>query len=279
MSNAFAPIVRARPNPIFGRPVHPGSPPFDYSPILLLIPFGFRIAPDTLSSGIRRATGSRSVLAVSGFRLRARLDFSIPSCSPGQRGITPAFGYSAPHPSAEGTSTPMIHALPSAHYEPLRHPMAPDLSLAGVRLVIAGHAMGLPVLRTLSLCTCCRHYPGAAAGRTLRSASPSRISLPRKGCRVGLRIVLFEACSAFTRVTACTLALSPIRDTLIEGFSHFVTSMTAPIASGWSGRRVGLAPTGKRRLSTAHTRSGHRAGSVSEVGWVQILPRRPTAKC
>jgi hypothetical protein len=120
MSNAFAPIVRARPNPIFGRPVHQGSPPFDYSPILLLKPFGFRIAPDTLSSGIRRATGSRSVLAVSGFRLRARLDFSIPSCSPGQRGITPAFGYSAPHPSAEGTSTPMIHALPSAHYDPVR---------------------------------------------------------------------------------------------------------------------------------------------------------------
>jgi hypothetical protein len=197
-------------------------------------------------------------LAVSGFHLRARLDFSIPSCSPGQRGITPAFGYSAPHSSAEGTSTPMIHALPSAHYEPLRYPKAPSLSLAGFRLVIADHAMGLPVLRTLSLCTCCRHYPGAAAGRTLRSTSPSRISLPRKGCRVGLRIVLFEDCSAFTRVTACTLALSPIRDTLIEGFSHFVTSMTAPIASGWSGCRVGFAPTGKRRLVTAHTRSGHR---------------------
>jgi len=169
MSNAFAPIVRARPNPIFGRPVHQGSPPFDYSPILLLKPFGFRIAPDTLSSEIRRATGSRSVLAVSGFRLRARLDFSIPSCSPGQRGITPAFGYSAPHPSAEGTSTPMIHALPSAHYEPLRHPKAPSLSLAGFRLVIADHAMGLPVLRTLSLCTCCRHYPGAAVGLILCS--------------------------------------------------------------------------------------------------------------
>src|ERR1700757_2178868 len=39
---------------------------------------------------------------------------------------------------------------------------------------------------------------------------------------------------ALTRVAACTLALSPIRDTLIEGFNHFVTSMTAPIASGWS---------------------------------------------
>ena len=63
----------------------------------------------------------------------------------------------------------------------------------------------------------------------------------------------YKACSAFTRVAACTLALSPMRDTLIEGFSHFVFSMTAPIASGWSGCRVGLAPTGKRRLVTAHT--------------------------
>src|SRR5712671_8022784 len=87
--------------------------------------------------------------------------------------------------------------------------------------------------------------------------SPSYFSLPRYGSGVGLHIVLFEACLAFTRVAACTLALSPIRDTLIEGFGHFVTSMTAPIASGWSGCRVGLAPTGKRRLSTAHAESRH----------------------
>jgi hypothetical protein len=131
--------------------------------------------------------------------------------------------------------------------------------------------MGLPVLRTLSLCTCCRHYPGAAAGRTLRSASPSRISLPRKGCRVGLRIVLFEDCSAFTRVTACTLALSPIRDTLIKGFSHFVTSMTAPIASGWSGCRVGFTPTGKRRLVTAHTQRGHPRPLSLQIGRATLV--------
>jgi hypothetical protein len=62
----------------------------------------------------------------------------------------------------------------------------------------------------------------------------SHISLPRKRRRVGLHIVLFEACSAFTHVAACTLARSPIRDPLSEGFSHFVTSMTAPVASGWS---------------------------------------------
>jgi hypothetical protein len=53
--------------------------------------------------------------------------------------------------------------------------------------------------------------------------------------------------------------MAPIRDTLIEGFSHFVTSMTAPIASGWSGCRARLAPTGKRRLCTAHANSGLRA--------------------
>jgi hypothetical protein len=59
------------------------------------------------------------------------------------------------------------------------------------------------------------------------------------------------------RGSSCTLALSSIRDTLIEGFSHFVTSMTAPVASGWSVCRVGLAPTGKRRLCTAHTPTRH----------------------
>ena len=157
-----------------------------------------------------------------------------------------------------------LRSLPSAgitrlqrYYEPLRHPKAPGLSLTGLRLVVADRALGLPVFRALSLCTCCRHYPGAASGRITSLISSRRSSLPRKGCRVGLRIVLFEACSAFTRVAACTLALPPIRDTLIEGFSHFVTSMTAPIASGWSGCRVGLAPTGKRRLVTAHTCTRH----------------------
>src|SRR3954465_806782 len=32
-----------------------------------------------------------------------------------------------------------------------------------------------------------------------------------------------------------TRAVTVYRDTLTRGFSHFVTSMTAPVASGWSG--------------------------------------------
>src|SRR5246127_208968 len=87
--------------------------------------------------------------------------------------------------------------------------------------------------------------PRCSSGAYSSLIYPRRVSLPRKGRRVGLHIVLFEACSAFTRVTACTLTLSPIRDPLIEGFSHLVTSMTAPTASGWSGCRMGLSPTGK----------------------------------
>ena len=40
---------------------------------------------------------------------------------------------------------------------------------------------------------------------------------------------------------------------------------TAPVASGWSGCRVGLAPTGKRRLGTAHTLSGHTRSALSDA--------------
>jgi len=87
------------------------------------------------------------------------------------------------------------------------------LSVTGVRLVVPDHTKGFPVLRALSLCTCCHHYPGVAAVFIL-AQSHSRISLPRYSIRIDLRIVLFEACSAFTRVAACTLALPPIRGTL-----------------------------------------------------------------
>ena len=66
------------------------------------------------------------------------------------------------------------------------------------------------------------------------------------------RVVGSTCALSFSRIARRSLALQPAHsrchqscDTLIEGFSHFVTSMTAPIASGWSGCRVGLAPTGK----------------------------------
>ena len=66
------------------------------------------------------------------------------------------------------------------------------------------------------------------------------------------------------------------RDTLTRGFSHFVTSMTAPVASGWSGCRVGLAPTRKRRLFTAHTHSGHFKAIFINLPWQRgVMPPPP----
>src|SRR5450631_1271096 len=70
--------------------------------------------PPEIASG-----GFRSALAVSDFRLRARVDVSIPSTSPASEACNPAFGYSAPHPSTGGTSTLLINALLSAHHGPI----------------------------------------------------------------------------------------------------------------------------------------------------------------
>src|SRR5262249_36081573 len=87
--------------------------------------------------------------------------------------------------------------------------------------------------------------PRCSSGAYSSLILPRHVSLPRKGRRVGLHIVLFEACSAFTRVAACTLARSPIRDPLSEGFRHFVASMPAPVASGWSESPGGACTHGK----------------------------------
>ena len=89
-------------------------------------------------------------------------------------------------------------------------------------------------MRALSLCTCCRHYPGAAAGRSPRSSHPAVSAFPGRGAG--------SACtSTFSRLARRSLALRPAhsrghrnRDPLSEGFRHFVSSMPAPVASGWS---------------------------------------------
>ena len=104
--------------------------PIDYSPALLLKPFGFHFAVDTLPSRTNTRSGSRSALAVSSFRFRARVGFFIPSPLSGPRGITPAFGYSAPHSSARGTLTLLNNALLSTPYGPLRLPDWPPPFLA-----------------------------------------------------------------------------------------------------------------------------------------------------
>src|SRR5246127_4062050 len=85
--------------------------------------------------------------------------------------------------------------------------------------------------------------------------SPSHISLPRFHYRVGLHIVLFEVCSAFTHVAACTLARSPICDR-DPGASDISSPPCLPrLLPAGANRRVALHPLEKRRLVTAHVES------------------------
>jgi hypothetical protein len=89
MGSAFVAIVPTRPCPLFGRPVHRRGSPHRLRPGAS--PHALRIPP---------RGGHPALLSLDGR---------------GQRGITPAFGYSAPHPSASGTSTHLSTLLPSAH--------------------------------------------------------------------------------------------------------------------------------------------------------------------
>ena len=64
----------------------------------------------------------------------------------------------------------------------------------------------------------------------------------------------FEACSAFTHVPACRLAESLAAHS-IEGVGGFVTSSTAPIATGWSDScQMGTIPAEYQLPSTAQVK-------------------------
>src|SRR5260370_20100813 len=136
-----------------------------------------------------------------------------------------------------------VRTLPSTgvtrfrrYYEPVRHPTRPDLSLAGFRLGDISHRWGFP---------CCARSPCAnmpsplprwdhGRGDVAPLREPVTAAFPILFCWVGSHISRFEACSAFTHVTACLLAESPKATISIEGFGSIVTSTAAPIATGWS---------------------------------------------
>ena len=87
----------------------------------------------------------------------------------GRRGITPAFGYSAPHPSAGGTLTLLIHALPSAPYRSVRprpwHRYS-GLSATPTRPACPSRASGCSSLITHWGFPCCVRFPCVHAAAT-----------------------------------------------------------------------------------------------------------------
>jgi hypothetical protein len=138
-----------------------------------------------------------------------------------------------------------------------------DLSDSPGRPACPSRASGWPSLTTPWGLPCCARFPcvhavattpaqrlGPASLTSPQSCQPSPIWQSGRPVHRHFRGLL----GVHSRYGLHTRAVTVYRDTLTEGFSHFVASMTAPVASGWSGCRVGLPPTGKRRLSTAHAR-------------------------
>src|SRR5882724_7030322 len=101
--------------------------------------------------------------------------------------------------------------------------------------------------------------------------SPNRVSLPRFHVRIGLHIVLFEACSAFTCVAACTLARSPYVVTAIRRLQ------TLRLLHACSGRfRLERSPGGActHWKSAALSRRTWLQGSKA-ASWSRASRRRP----
>ena len=144
MRNAFASIVQARPCPTFGRPVHHGVAPSITARYFSSCPSDstsrWTPCPPVVFATEHKGLGASPWLYPSfptSCPFRVLLIFMLP----GQRGVTPAFGYGAPHPGARGTLTLLISALPSAHYGEIR---LPSSCILGVRLLAfparTGHA-------------------------------------------------------------------------------------------------------------------------------------------
>jgi len=85
---------------------------------------------------------------------------------------------------------------------------------------------------------CRRHYPGGT-GRVLSLISSDRRRPSLLFRQIGSHVTRFEACSAFTRVTACVFAESPSDPSLEVLQSNSLPPWTAPSATGWSNQSPG----------------------------------------
>ena len=179
-------------------------------------------------------------------------------------------------------SVPEVRFLPSTgitrlqrYYEPLRLPKRPGLSLAGVRLAHAATTWGLP---------CCVDSP----------CTDMPAPLPRRDRRWDRVAPLTATTAAFPLCPQGRLPLHRFRGLLgvhsrsglparrvaettlsIESSGSFVTSATAPIATGWSNTcQVGIAPTVERHLCTAHGHASFRIGGIHPFSHPKLAQNR-----
>jgi hypothetical protein len=99
---------------------------------------------------------------------------------------------------------------------------------------------------------CRRHYPGRSDGNLFARTFPSSSPSP-KFRRVGPCIAFFEACSAFTHVTAYRLAKSPMRPSTPEASAASLPPLLLRLLPGGTNQFPGgTSPTVDQHLFTAH---------------------------
>ena len=148
------------------------------------------------------------------------------------------------------------------------------------------HRGGSPVLRPFSLQTCRRHYPGGPVEPRLFRLilaqawglrAPQRRPSPlHRG--VGVRELCFEACSAFTHVTACRLAGSPTATLChrkLPSIRYLLDRSDCYRAEQPNFPGGDFHPAGERRLSrrTVRDRFGGSARNRFWVAWANSLAR------
>ena len=97
------------------------------------------------------------------------------------------------------------------YYEPLRHPSQPSLSLTSCQLIPTAITAGTSRVASDPLCLHAVANTPAGSMETCSLVLSHRLRPSPNRRRVGSCIVGFEACSAFTHVTACMLTESPMR--------------------------------------------------------------------
>jgi hypothetical protein len=118
------------------------------------------------------------------------------------------------------------------------------------------HRWDFPCCVWSTLPTCRRQYPGRSDGIcSFVRFHPLRPS-PKSG-RVGSCISLFGACSAFTLVTACKLAESPMRPSTPKASAASLPPLLLRLLPGGANQFPGgYTPAVDHRLFTAHLISG-----------------------
>jgi hypothetical protein len=97
------------------------------------------------------------------------------------------------------------------YYEPLRHPSQPSLSLTSCQLIHTAITAGTSRVASDPLCLHAVATTPAGPMETCSLVPSHRLRPSPNRRRVGPCITLFEACSAFTHVTAYMLTESPMR--------------------------------------------------------------------